>query len=199
MEESSYFPSSRIETGRTIDVTKDGKTVEMDLKQINTSTLGMIFSLKPGTIWLQNAMNSRIFLPEDNGNFSDLTNDSSVNYYGLTVNGVQSTSQIDVPIATSSGLSTVTAGNHDTLPRFKSVISKRHSNKTKLKIVAAHLSYSSNGKPSFESQDALFVDIDEANANSTSLTQIVQEEFGVNYIIVSSDGLVIKDSPATRG
>ena len=199
MEESSYFPSSRIDSGRTIDVTKDGKTVEMDLKQINTSTLGMIFSLKPGTIWLQNAMNSRIFLPEDNGNFSDLTNDSSVNYYGLTVNGVQSTSQIDVPIATSSGLSTVTAGNHDTLPRFKSLISKRHSNKTKLKIVAAHLSYSSNGKPSFESQDALFVDIDEANANSTSLTQIVQEEFGVNYIIVSSDGLVIKDSPATRG
>ena len=62
MEESSYFPSSRIDSGRTIDVTKDGKTVEMDLKQINTSTLGMIFSLKPGTIWLQNAMNSRIFL-----------------------------------------------------------------------------------------------------------------------------------------
>ena len=79
------------------------------------------------------------------------------------------------------------------------MISKRHSNKTKLKIVAAHLSYSSNGKPLFESQDALFVDIDEANANSTSLTKIVQEEFGVNYIIVSSDGLMIKDTPATRG
>ena len=195
MEESSNFLPSRIDSGRTIDVTKDGKMVEMDPKQINTSMLGMIFSLKPGTIWLQNVMNSRIFLPEDN--VPGLTNDSSAIYYGLTINGVQSTSQIDVP--TTSGLSTVHAGNHDMLPRFKSVISKRHSNKTKLKIVAAYLSYSSNGKPLFESQDALFVDIDEANANSTSLAKIVQEEFGDNYIIVSSDGLMIKDTPATRG
>ena len=94
--------SSRIDSGRTIDVTKDGKTVEMDPKQINTSMLGMIFSLKPGTIWLQNVMNSRIFLPEDSGDFPGLTNDSSAIYYGLTVNGVQSTSQIDVP--TTSGV-----------------------------------------------------------------------------------------------
>ena len=65
----------------------------MDLKQINTSMLGMIYSLKLGTIWLQNVMNSRIFLPEDNGNFSDLTNDSSANYHRLTVNAVRTVNQ----------------------------------------------------------------------------------------------------------
>ena len=57
----------------------------------------------------------------------------------------------------------------------------------------------SNGKPTFESIDVFYVDIDEATSNVPSLLKAVQEEYGDNYVLLTNDGLMIKDSPATRG
>lgn len=51
----------------------------------------------------------------------------------------------------------------------------------------------------FENIDVLYVDIDEATSNVQSLLNVVQEEFGDNYVLLTIDGLMIKDSPATRG
>ena len=189
--EDTFYP---VDFSNSIDISKDGKSVTLEAKQISTSTLGMIFSLKPETIWLQNSVSNRIFLPDDGGAFSGISKDSSVGCYGLVINGVPLSSTATV----SSPSPTVAASSHDPPPFFKSVVSKRHGT-VKLKIIAAHMSYSSNGKPQFQNQDSLFVDVDEASANATTLQKLVQEEFGGNYIIVSSDGLIIKDSPATRG
>ena len=77
---------------------------------------------------------------------------------------------------------------------FKSVMAKR--NKSKLKIVRANLRYAGNGKPTFESIDVF---VDEATSNVPSLLKAVQEEYGDNYVLLTNDGLMIKDSPATRG
>ena len=65
--------------------------------------------------------------------------------------------------------------------------------------MAATLTHSSNGKPHFSSEESLFIDVNEATANATYIEGVVQEEFGENFVIVSSDGLAIKDSSATRG
>ena len=47
--------------------------------------------------------------------------------------------------------------------------------------------------------DVFYVDRDEATSNVPSLLKAVQEEYGDNYVLLTNDGLMIKDSPATRG
>lgn len=179
-----------------VEVSKDGKLVEMDIQQVTIQSLGMIFALKPETIWLQLCTGNKLFLADDEGKFPSMLNDVSVCCYGIKVNGVPNKSIFDAPNVASS---TVSATQSRDTPVFKSVISRQHTSKSKMKIVRANMSYAGNGRPQFQNVDAFYVDIDEASANVVSLQKSIQEELGENYILVTNDGLTIKDSPATRG
>lgn len=194
MEGSASFTLPLLSHDQTVDLTMDGKSVELSVQQISTSSLARIFAISPDSIWLQQTIGNKIYLPNEDGSFCDILGDRN-SIYGLAVRGLPiSRNQNNPSSAVSSTLSTSTL---DAPPVFKSVMAKR--NKSKLKIVRANLRYAGNGKPTFESIDVFYVDIDEATSNVPSLLKAVQEEYGDNYVLLTNDGLMIKDSPATRG
>lgn len=61
------------------------------------------------------------------------------------------------------------------------------------------MTYAGNGRPQLQNIDAFYVDNNEASVNVVPRKKSLQEELGENYILVSNNGLTIKDSPATRG
>lgn len=179
----------------TVEVSMGEEVVEMCPKQICVSSLAMIFSLVPETIWLQKAIGNKIYLPDDDGAFSAVVEERNI--FGLAVHGVKKQGEAPMTSNSSTTLSATLNATNDTPPIFKSVLSKK--SKSRLKIIRANLRYASNGRPQFESIDVLYVDITEANANVAFLLKLVQEEYGDNYIMLTSEGLTVKDSPATRG
>ena len=186
-------------SGSTVSLTYDNNEVEVNASQVTTSAISLIFHLNPDTIWLQETIGSRIHIPNEDGSFSL---EGTAIAYGLRVNDVPAVTpqrqpqQVrSQPSAPSPTVTTPVNGNFHGRPVFTSVTSR----KTKVKIVRARLTYAHNGKPNFENIDVIFVDIHEDSADVVSMLRAVQEQFGPNYVIVSNDGLEIKDSPGTRG
>lgn len=184
---------------RTVTLHFGTKEAEMSTDQITTTNIALIFGLDAGTVWLQDRIGSRIYIPDASGTF-DLTRHSSV-VHGVKVNGVPSSatplpnSAASAPLTSSSIVTTPAAGSRP--PFFSSVTSRK--GKVKVKFVRADIAYSGNGRPSFTSIDAMFVDLTEENADVNSMLGLIRNEFGSEYTIVGNDGLPIKDSPATRG
>ena len=81
---------------------------------------------------------------------------------------------------------------------FRSVM---HSGKKgiSVKIVQAHLSFTSGGKPRFQPVGQMYVPVHETTANVPHVLSAVQQEFGQSYIIVTADGIELQDSPGTQG
>jgi hypothetical protein len=189
---------------RTITLHFGDKRVEVDVGQVTTASLGLIFNLDASTVWLQDRIGNRIYIPDADGNFDLMRYSSSV--HGVTVNGVvavpsttnASQSQSHTPsTASSSVTATPVTSSSGTRPFFHSVTSRR--NKAKIKIVRSEITYSGNGRPNFSNIDVMFIDLNEDNADVNSILALVRGEFGNNFTIVGNDGLQIKDSPATRG
>ena len=68
-----------------------------------------------------------------------------------------------------------------------------------MKIVQAHLSFTSGGKPRFQPVGQMYVPVHETTANVPHVLSAVQQEFGQSYIIVTADGIELQDSPGTQG
>ena len=193
MEGTAAYGLPSLSHERTIELSMDGKSVEMNVQQITTASLARIFSVSPDSIWLQQTIGNKTYLPNEDGTFCGILGDRN-SIYGLVVHGLAIRSQNNT---SSLALTAPSASSRDTPPVFKSVMAKK--NKSKLKIVRANLRYAANGKPMFENIDVLYIDIDEATSNVPSLLKVIQEEFGDNYVLLTNDGLMIKDSSATRG
>ena len=54
-------------------------------------------------------------------------------------------------------------------------------------------------KPDFETIGQMYVDLTDSTANITHVRGKVQEQWGSEYTIVSTEGLEIEDSSATQG
>lgn len=55
------------------------------------------------------------------------------------------------------------------------------------------------GKPHFEKQDQLFISITDATANQPHILASVREYAGDDFVIVTGDGLEVKESSGTEG
>eukprot|EP00731_Ephydatia_muelleri_P007920 Em0004g258a len=54
-------------------------------------------------------------------------------------------------------------------------------------------------KPSFNKRDLVYVSISESTATLPHVLSAVRDQLGEEYIIVTSDGFEVKDSPGTQG
>ena len=84
-------------------------------------------------------------------------------------------------------------------PSFTSKMSKNTSSTMNLKIVKAVMKFGSDGKPTFEVKDQVFALLTEGTANVPHLLQVIIDEWGPGYVLVTKDGLKISDSEGTRG
>ena len=189
---------------RIISLHFSTKQVEINVDQINTANLALIFSVNAATVWLQDRIGNKIYIPDSSGNF-DIARHSS-NVHGVTVNGVHlssavtgtATQNVSAAVSSTTLSSTATVTPSGSRPPFFQSVSSR-KNKVKVKFVRSDITYSGNGRPNFTNIDVMFVDLTEDNADLNSMLALVRNEFGPNFTIVGNNGLQIKDSPATRG
>ena len=68
-----------------------------------------------------------------------------------------------------------------------------------VKVVQAGFKWLIGGRPEFTPQNQTFVDLTEATAKVDYVTSVIQQRWGVDYVMVTSDGLRIDDSSGTQG
>lgn len=70
-----------------------------------------------------------------------------------------------------------------------------------VKIIQAKMKLprSASGKPQFVNLNVLYIDVTEATANITYLTNAVRAKWGNDHVIVTSEGLPISDGSGTQG
>ena len=69
----------------TVRLTYERKDIDMNVDQITTTSIALIFHLNPDAIWLQDTIGTRIYIPNDDGSFQLGTSSIA---YGCKVNGV---------------------------------------------------------------------------------------------------------------
>ena len=94
--------------------------------------------------------------------------------------------------ATASGPST--PRNY---PGFSLVVSQSGSRRVNgsfsLKLVQGWITDFSNSRPNFQKLGKTFVEMTEATANVLHVTAAAEREFGEDHIVVTADGLEVKD------
>ena len=75
----------------------------------------------------------------------------------------------------------------------------RKNQTSSVKIIQASMKRLANGKAEFAPQNKTFVDLCEATANVNYVTSVVQQKWGSDHLLVTSDGLQLDDSSGTQG
>ena len=84
-------------------------------------------------------------------------------------------------------------------PAFNSVIPKSKEQRITVNIIQASMEYSPTGKVDFTSQAQMHLDVSESNANVVYIINEVQKRWGNEYLLVTTDGLLLEDCNATQG
>lgn len=87
-------------------------------------------------------------------------------------------------------------------PIYRSVTAPKKAPVVTVKVVKANMKLSkkgSAGNPEFDSLSQMYVDLTEITANITHVTEIVRNQWGTEYTVVSAEGIEIADSTATQG
>lgn len=180
---------------------RQGRRVELQLEQVTVDHLRRILQVDPTDVWLLDDLDDTAFFPDDDGTFRGLS--------CLRTLEVQGPSVASPELGSSSNGVTVSAtstssGPHVTpRPQFKSVISSRGKNYPvfRLKVVKAIMEGGGGGKckPSFQTIQQTYIELQESTANVHYVRDEVSRTWGSLYVLVTSDGLQLEDSPATRG
>ena len=172
----------------------------------------------PQTVWLRARFANRTYWPD--GGVFDLNSVES--FALLSVEGVSCTQSTEAPEVPHSSRSTTTLSSTPSLgsepssskqpttpmwPGFASVVhsqtkglaKKKASVNHTLKVIVASINHVDGDKPSFNKQDLVYVNISESTATLPHVLSVVRDQLGEEYIIVTSDGFEVKDSPGTQG
>lgn len=173
--------------------------------------ISRMFQVSPSDVWIRERYGGRAFFPSDEGNFvfgeeNDL---SHLEVEGTPVlrgsrSASRPTSPPRQPLTLSATASSSTGSTPQSYPGFTSVISQSGgrrggSGAFSLKVVHARITDICNNRPNFVKQGQTFVELTEATANVLHVTAAVQRELGEDHVIVTADGLEVRDSSGTQG
>ena len=89
--------------------------------------------------------------------------------------------------------------SHQWYSQTKGLAKKKASVNHTLKVIVASINHVDGDKPSFNKRDLVYVSISESTATLPHVLSAVRDQLGEEYIIVTSDGFEVKDSPGTQG
>ena len=138
--------------------------------------------------------------PDGSGHFN--LQNYALNGGVLHVEGPTTTSVSTSAQSTSIGSSSAYSSSPHP-PAFRSVLTKsgnrgQSMSVTSVKIIRAFMNSSRTGKPEFTQEELMHIDVVESTANVQHITREVQERWGKNYVIDTTDGLELKDCDGTR-
>ena len=121
---------------------------------------------------------------------------SSIEVEGTPVSAVQ-------PAVTLSATPQHSSPSTSTNSGFQSVVHQTRQGNVggfSLKVVQAHITHmNARGCPNFQMQGQTFIEVCEKTANVMYILMQVQRVFGSKYVVVTADGLEVKDSSGTQG
>ena len=162
--------------------------------------------MDPTTVWLrEEPPGSRVFFPNANNTGFILSDDVGILITHMVAVGspVQpsqaSTSSrvISHTQSSGSGLTSHTHNANTAVQHHPAPGRKRPS--ISVKVVQAGFKRLISGRPEFTPQNQTFVDLTEATANVNYVTSVIQRKWGLEFVMVTSDGLKIDDSSGTQG
>lgn len=148
-------------------------------------------------MWLKDQNGQRAFFPNANNTSFGLPSDvdmlvamgqSADNAYIPGPSGLAS----NTPVFSSPAMPV-------SYPPDRPVFSKKSCGQTfNIKIVQASFAMVS-GKINLTKQEQMYIPLQETNANVPYVTNIMQQNWGFEYVLITADGLKLQDSPGTRG
>ena len=141
-----------------------------------------------------------MYFPTDQGTI-DLSGEdfhpfSSIDVEGTPVSAVQ-------PAVTLRATPQHSSPSTSSYSGFQSVVHqtrKGNAGGFSLKVIQAHITHiTSRGRPDFQLQGQTFIEVCEKTANVMYILTQVQRVFGSEYVVVTADGLEVKDSSGTQG
>ena len=134
-------------------------------------------------------------MPDANGDFNLPQNEIS---YGTTLH-VEGSDYSILPVVVVA----VAVENRQSSPStFQSIIPAKRCNlfaRYSLKVVKATISGKAGNKPVFNNLEQIYVDLTDKTASAITIKSAVQDEWGDDYTVVTSDGLEVRDSAGTTG
>ena len=151
------------------------------------------------TLWLRERLGQGAFFPtEDNTDFG-FPLDGELNMATLIVEGRPIA---ETPAPTPDRISSASTSRRNAGPGPVLPLGGKKSAALifPLKIIQAIITkQNSNGRPEFLKMGEFYLEIIESTANITFINHAIKERWGKEYVLVSSNGLKIEDSSATRG
>ena len=150
-------------------------------------------------------MNNRAFFPDTNSTQFVLSDDVGFLITELVAMGTPVQVGSGIPSANfhpnpkGSSSSSASSESQYLIPQQTQFIQSKKSSSTNVKIVQATLKRLSSGKVEFTAQNQTFIDVTEATANLHYVSTAMQRTWGVDYILVTADGLKLDDSSGTQG
>ena len=124
-----------------------------------------------------------------------------VNGYFQRAQGTRGQSIVPSVVPTS-GSSVRVASVLPPPPIYRSITAPKKAPVVTIKVVKAKMKLSkrgSTGNPEFDSPSQMYVELTEATANITHVTELVRNQWGTEYTVVSAEGIEMADSTATQG
>uniref|UniRef100_A0A1X7VJI3 Uncharacterized protein n=1 Tax=Amphimedon queenslandica TaxID=400682 RepID=A0A1X7VJI3_AMPQE len=176
--------------------------IEIRLTQLTPQAVCSLFSISMNTVWLREQRGARVFFPNLSKTSFDVPSDvECLIAMGTPSDGVGVVSSQP----SGSGFSTpiLSGTTRSMLCPSRPVFSKKSidGGTANVKIVQAHFVKSTGKGPNkfLPTTEQIFVPVKESTANVLHVTEIMQDSWGTEYVLITSDGLRIQDSAGTRG
>ena len=153
----------------------------------------LCIQLDPNTVWLKQEFGRRCYFPDANGQFN-FDKEVGNTIYGLSVEGAPA-HQVTQTVTSATPS---TSSGFASQPFFKPFGTKK-GNSFNVKVIKANMKKLAGGKLEFEKLEQTHVSLEESNANVVTVSSAVQGKWGVEYMVVTGDGLEVDDSAGTQG
>ena len=193
-------------SSRRVILRRNGRRHELLASQVTTENLRRMFQVDVSEVWLRDNVTDDAFFPELDGGFliADIADYSVLNVEGPESTSLSSDSPLPRRPSQRSGSSMTTSSTiapSPAPPSFRSVCppGTKKTASFALKIIKAKVHKKNKKKLDFEVQSATHFDITDSTANVACILDCVKRKWGEDYVIVTSDGIEIEDSPSTQG
>ena len=149
--------------------------------------------MEPNSVWLKEEYGQKAFFPDRGNTCFHFTSDVGVTIKYLRVEGspVQTLTSTPVPCSSNRFLNACQPG-------YRPVHGRKESG-CNVKVIQADMVHKENKKVEFHKLGQVFIDVTEGTANINYISSVVQQKFGIDYVVVTADGLKIEDSSGTQG
>lgn len=143
--------------------------------------------IDPATVYLREEFGQRAFFPDASNEFH-LPSCVGVTIFSIVVEGSQH--NVRPRNQTTSAVVSMPGPSSGNRPIF----STKKEVSVKVQVVQATLKKSLSGKVDFTSENQTYVTVTEGTANLDYVSQAIQQKWGSQYVLVTSDGLKLNDS-----